>query len=90
MQVNSHVLTVHVWQAKRLINGLLDNKEFICFPGCENNVPKGILVDKKVVVTNNLITSKAAGTTFDFAYEIIKYLTNEELAKQVLSSVYYK
>lgn len=72
------------------VNGLLDNKEFVCFPGCENNVPKGMLVDKKVVVTNNLITSKAAGTTFDFAYEIIKYLTNEKLAKQVLSSVYYK
>ena len=72
------------------VNGLLDTKEFVCFPCCENNVPKGMLVDKKVVVTNNLITSKAAGTTFDFAYEIIKYLTNEKLAKQVLSSVYYK
>ena len=72
------------------VNGLLDNKEFVCFPGCENNIPNGILLNKNVVISNNLITSKAAGTTFDFAYEIIKYLTNEEQAQKVLNSVYYK
>ena len=41
-------------------------------------------------VVDNIITSKAAGTTFEFAYEIIKYLINEECAKKILDSVYYK
>lgn len=71
--------------------GYLDNTPYVCFPTCEEFMPKGILLkDKNVVVSNNIITSKAAGTTFDFAYEIVKYLTNEELANNVINSVYYK
>lgn len=70
--------------------GFLDNQEFTCFPSFENYMEKGIyLKNEKVVVFKNHITSKAAGTSFEFAYEIIKYLTNEELAKKVLNSVYY-
>lgn len=45
---------------------------------------------KNVVVSNNYITAKAAGATFDFAKEIIKYLTNEKTANKVINSVYYK
>lgn len=70
--------------------GLLDNKNYTCFPSFEDCMPKGIHhANDKVVVDGNIITSKAAGTTFEFAYEIIKYLTSEELAKKVLESVYY-
>lgn len=69
--------------------GILDNQNYVCFPDCKNNIEKGIFQNKKVVVQKNIITSKAAGTTFDFAFEIIKYLTNETLAKKVLESVYY-
>lgn len=69
--------------------GLLDNKEYTCFPSCEEYMPKGLHQDKDVVVYENYITSKAAGTTFQFAYEIIKYLVNKETAEKVLKSVYY-
>ena len=55
--------------------GYLKNKEFTCFPGFEEYVVDGIyLPNKNVVVSNNYITAKAAGVTFDFAKEIIKYL----------------
>lgn len=70
--------------------GLLDGIEYTCFPGCESYMPNAIYKNQDVVVSKNIITSKAAGTTFKFAYEIIKYLTNEELAKKVINSVYYK
>ena len=71
--------------------GYLDNIEYVCFPSCEEFMPKGILMkEKRVVVSNNIITSKAAGTTFDFAYEIVKYLTSEENANKVINSVYYR
>lgn len=54
-------------------------------------VPKGnYLPNEKVVVRDNLITSKACGTTFEFAYEIVKYLKGEEQAKDLLKSVYYE
>ena len=71
--------------------GYLKNKEFTCFPGFEEYVVDGIyLPNKNVVVSNNYITAKAAGVTFDFAKEIIKYLTNEKTANKVINSVYYK
>ena len=47
------------------------------------------LSDKKVVVDGNIITSKAAGTTFDFAYEIIKYLRSESIANHIKEAVFY-
>ncbi len=70
--------------------GLLKNKEYVCFPGLEKDVDGILKGDAKVVVTGNLITSKAAGTTFDFAYEIIKYLAGEKLAKDVINNIYYE
>ena len=71
--------------------GYLKNKEFTSFPGFEEYVVDGIyLPNKNVVVSNNYITAKAAGATFDFAKEIIKYLTNEKTANKVINSVYYK
>ena len=70
--------------------GLLDNKEFTCFPSFENYMLNGIYKQNdKVVADGNIITSKAAGTTFEFAYEIIKYLIGEEVAVKTLKSVYY-
>lgn len=70
---------------------LLKNLPFTCYPTCEEKVINGkYLEEENVVVANNLITAKAAGATFDFAYEIIKYLKGEEVAKKVIDSVYYK
>lgn len=70
--------------------GLLDNKPYVCFPTCKDEFNGGIYDEKSsVVVCDNIITSKAAGTTFDFAYEIIKYLKGKEVASNVLNSVYY-
>lgn len=70
--------------------GLLDNEKFVCFPGFEGYSSKGIYQENaKVVVSNNHITSKAAGTAFEFAYEIIKFLKGEQFAKNILNSVYY-
>lgn len=70
--------------------GFLDNREFTCFPSSEIFMPKGIYKPHaRVVISDNIITSKAAGTTFDFAYEIIKYLKDEQAALKVIKSIYY-
>lgn len=71
--------------------GYLDNIPFTCFAGCEKYMPKGIYQpNKNVVIYNNIITSKAAGTTFDFSKAIIAYLTNSQLSENVIKSVYYE
>ncbi len=70
--------------------GYLDYQNFTCFPTYEKYMKKGTYQkEKKVITEHNHITSKAAGTSFEFAYEIIKYLTTEENAKNVLKSIYY-
>lgn len=68
----------------------LKNKKYICYPGCESSDFNGILKDMGVVLDGNIITSKAAGKTFEFGYEIIKYLVGEKIAEDVLASVYYQ
>jgi 4-methyl-5(b-hydroxyethyl)-thiazole monophosphate biosynthesis len=71
--------------------GILDNKKFTCFPTFETYVPNGKYdALAKVVVEGNIITSKAAGTSFEFAYEIIKYLKGEKAAKELLAQVHYQ
>lgn len=89
---NNNLLIASICAAPMILGkyGYLDGKNFICFPSCEESIPNGILNnDKRVVVDENIITSKAAGTTFDFAYEIVKYLKGKEEAEKVLNSVYY-
>ena len=70
---------------------MLENKKYTCFPSFEKLVIGGTyLSEEKVVVDGNIITSKAAGTTFEFAYEIIKYLKSESIAKHIKEAVFYK
>ena len=69
---------------------LLNNEPFTCFPSFEEYSKEGIYFEnKKVVVYKNHITSKACGTVFEFAYEIIKYLKSKEVADKVLNDIYY-
>lgn len=63
--------------------GILKGKEYVCFPSCETNIDGIYKENERVVVSDHIITSKAAGTTFDFAFAIIKYLANEEVANMV-------
>lgn len=86
---NNGKLIGAICAAPMLLSKYLVNKKFTCFPSCEEKID-GIYTKNKVEVVNNIITSKAAGTVFDFSYELIKYLKNEEIAKKVLSNVYYK
>jgi 4-methyl-5(b-hydroxyethyl)-thiazole monophosphate biosynthesis len=69
--------------------GLLDGKKFTCFPSFEKYAPKGKYLPKKTVVQDgNIITSKAAGTTFDFAYKIVSYLLGKDAAKRLAKEIY--
>lgn len=69
--------------------GILKNKNFTCFPSFEKYASDGkYRIKKDVVVDGNIITSKAAGTTFDFAYQIITYLKGKEKATEVRKEIF--
>lgn len=61
-----------------------------CYPGFEKFLEGANYINKKVVVSENFITSQGAGTAFDFAYEIVKVLKDDiEVSKLKESMIYY-
>lgn len=46
--------------------------------------------ESTVVVHNNILTSRGAGTTFDFAFAIIDYFGDNEIGKNVAESILWK
>ena len=63
--------------------GLLEGKNFTCYPGMEKNVKGGTWLADKVVVDGNLVTSRAPGTAAAFALALIKKLVGEEAVKKL-------
>lgn len=66
--------------------GLLNDNKFTCFPGFEGDLKS---THKKVEKDGNIITARGLGANFEFAYEIIKALLNEDKAKETLERIQY-
>lgn len=70
--------------------GLLTDKKYTIFPGCERDVFGGNKQQYyKVVTDKNLITARSVGAVIEFNYEIIKYLKGFEEAEQFLKKIYF-
>jgi 4-methyl-5(b-hydroxyethyl)-thiazole monophosphate biosynthesis len=63
--------------------GLLEGKNFTCFPGLEGQVKGGKHSVEKVVIDGNLITSRAPGTAAAFALSLIEKLESPAVAKKI-------
>ena len=58
--------------------------EYTCYPSVENEIGKeGYRDDKKVVISDNVMTSRGPGTALCFGLEIVKKLQGEENYKAV-------
>jgi protein deglycase len=70
--------------------GLLDHKKFTCYTGSEIDMLKGeYLPNFKAFRDENIITGRGAGAVYDFAYEIVKYLYDNEKAESLLKSILF-
>ena len=67
--------------------GLLHGREAIAFPGFEEDLSGAVISDNYVVTDGNYITAKGAGVAVDFGLEIVRYLTDDETAKRIRSSI---
>lgn len=67
--------------------GILDGKKAICYPGMENEMGNAHIVPNDVVISDNIITAKAAGVTWEFAAAIVGYLKGKAEADAVLESI---
>ena len=66
--------------------GLLEGKQFTCYPGMENKQSGGIWVEDKAVIDGNLITSRAAGTAVDFSLALIECLVGKDAVNTLVKA----
>ena len=67
--------------------GLLDGKNFTCYPGFEERVSGAIASERRVVTDGSIITARAAGTAGEFAMAVIQALFDAETARKVAEAV---
>ena len=64
--------------------------EYTCYPSCEVSVEGGTYVnDKNVVQSENIITSKGPATAMEFALELVKVLSCEQVYNEVKSGLLF-
>lgn len=88
----SHKLVAAICAGPRFLGqaGLLNDRAFTAFTGSEIDMPKGkYQPSKKVVLDQNIITARSAGSVYEFAYEIVSYLLGEDHAKALMKNILY-
>ena len=63
--------------------GLLKDKKATTYPGFENKEDGAIYTKRGVEADGNIITAKAPGFTFEFAFTIVEALKGIDVVKQV-------
>jgi len=69
------------------VNGYLKDKRACCYPGCEKDLLGAQVCYDPVVVDGNIITSRGAGTSIDFALAVVSYLASPELADEIARQI---
>ncbi len=67
--------------------GLLNGKKAVCFPGFENELGDALYTDLPTVRDGNIITSKGAGTAFQFAFMLAEAFTDKHSADHLKAGV---
>jgi len=71
--------------------GILDRKKSVCYPSCAEELASSDYCEELGVVRDgNIITGRAAGDAFDFAFEILRSLRGEEEVKKIKSAICYE
>ncbi len=69
---------------------LLEGKVFTSHPSVENELGKGQYSQERVVVDDNLITSRSPGTAMEFAFALVEALLGKDRSKTVNKGVMAK
>ena len=69
--------------------GFLDGKSATCHPDYEGKMGNTIVTHKSVTVDENIITGQGLGTTFEFAFEIIKTMVSEDMVEKIKKGICY-
>ena len=70
--------------------GILEGRSAVCYPGMEDELTGADAKPGASVVTDGkIVTSRSAGTAWDFAFAILSALRGEEAARKVSAAVHY-
>jgi len=70
--------------------GLLKGKRAVCFPGLEGELTGAQIVNQDVVIDGKIITSKAAGTSKEFAFTLARICADASKADEVCKKMYWQ
>ena len=68
-------------------HGLLQGKNATCHPGFVEKLSSRSHVNERVVVDKNCVTSKGAGTSIEFALELLGIVMGEEKKREVVKGM---
>lgn len=66
-----------------------ENSSITSHPGMKNQLSRYRYSEEKVVLQDNIITSRGVGTVIDFALALIEYLIDRETAERVSKEIVY-
>lgn len=70
--------------------GLLQNKKAVCFPGFEGELTGAQVLNVPVVRDGNIITSKGAGTAFQFAFALAEAICSPARAEHLKAGIQWQ
>lgn len=69
------------------VAGVLDGKNFTCYPGIEDEILTGHYQNKMVVQDENLITAYGPGATLHFAITLVRHLIDDATADALIDGM---
>ena len=67
-------------------NGLLHNKKYTCYPGCNEGLD-GIYTGEELVVTDNIVTARSMLYSVPFGLKIIELLLGKSDSDRIYSQI---
>lgn len=72
------------------VNGILEGKNAVCYPGYEDKLLGANVLKEEVAVDGNVITSRGLGTAILFSLEIVKYFMGEDKSEEIRKKIIFK
>ena len=69
--------------------GILDGKNYTCFPGFEKYAPKGIFTGEKAVLDGKILTGKGAGAASEFGFKMVEILKGKDISDKLKKEMQY-
>lgn len=70
--------------------GILEGKKATCFPSFEEELKGATVVDEKVVVDGNIITSRGMGTAIELGLKLVELIKDVQTADNLRSTIQYR